>query len=135
MATKNFAYDDPCYRVHFGVSAEAGGAANTQYNKFVAWTAMQLYSISYTTTVVGTAVLSTLAWFKINTGGTTTNVLATLGTSTVGLNFNFAATSASGGVSLAAGDVIAFVSGTDTTMKEVVTWELGLTPTTGATTV
>ena len=127
MATKSQAYDSPVYQARFlASSGEAGGAATTQYCKFNAWTSMQAYSVQVTCSTVGTATLSTFQALKINTSGTTTVVLATIGTGTVGGGFNALLSTSAGGLALAQGDILAFLSGTDATMKNVVSWELGL---------
>ena len=136
MTTKNMAYDSPNGQVHFTLSAgEAGGGAATQYAKFAAWTAMQLYAVQATVTTAGTAGISTWAFLKINTGGTSTTALFTLQTGTVGAGFNCLLTTASGGLALAAGDIGAIVSGGDATAKVAVSFEGSLTPTSGAVTV
>jgi hypothetical protein len=127
MATKSQAYDWPGYQVRFPVgSAEAGGAASTQYAKFCAFTAMQAYSVEMTCSVVGTATLSTFQALKINTSGTTTVTLNTIGTGTVGFGVNVLLSTSAGGLALAQGDILAFLTGTDATMKNVITWEVGL---------
>ena len=127
MATKTQAYDWPGYQIRFTpTSAEAGGAATTQYAKFCAWTAMQAYSVQMTCSTVGTATLSTFVALKINTSGTTTVTLNTIGTGTVGFGVNVLLSTSAGGLALAQGDILAFLSGTDATMKNVIAWEVGL---------
>jgi hypothetical protein len=127
MATKSQAYDWPGYQTRWMVGGgEAGGAATTQYAKFCAFTAMQAYSIEMTYSVVGTATLSTFQALKINTSGTTTVTLNTVGTGTVGLGVNVLLSTSAGGLALAQGDILVFLSGTDATMKEVIAWEVGL---------
>ena len=109
MTTKNQMYDYAGYNVRFSVGGEAGGAASTQYAKFAAWTTMVAYSVQFTVTVVGTAGISTWAALKINTSGTTTVALTSLSTGTVGLGYNFLLSTASGGLSLAQGDILSVV--------------------------
>jgi len=135
MTTRAAAYDSPIYNVHHTYGGEAGGAATTQYAKFAAWSAMSVYAIQLTCTVVGTAGISTWAALKINTGGTTTTALLSLSTGTVGVSYNVVLSTSPGGLALAQGDIFDVVSGGDATAKLAVSYELGLNGMTGANTL
>lgn len=123
MATHSMAYDHPAYNVRFSHAGEAGGASATQYMKFCAFTTMLAYAVQTTITVVG-SVTSTFALVQVSGTTTTTTALTTVAVGTVGQTVRFPLTA--GGVALAAGDVLAVVSGTDTALKQACAIELGL---------
>lgn len=125
MATHAMAYDHPAYNVRFSHAGEAGGASATQYMKFCAFTTMIAYAVQTTITVVG-SVTSTFAIVKVTGTTTTTTALTTVAVGTVGQTANFLLSTSAGGLALAAGDVLAVVSGSDTALKQACAIELGL---------
>lgn len=129
MTTYNLAYDDPQYLVHQQTSAgEAGGAATTQYSKFAAFTAMQVYAVQYTVSTAGTAAGGGFAALKISGTATTTMALTTLGTSVAGTTTNVLLSTSAGGVALLQGDILAVASLVDATGKVVPGYEISLVP-------
>lgn len=131
MATVNFAYDHPQYNVHYSSGpVEIGGAANTAYGKWVAFTAMQVYSAQLTVSVAGTntgARMAVVDCVKISGTSTSTLYSGTFGTSAAfTTTTNALMTSAAGGVALAAGDILQFMSGTDATIKSVGSFEVAV---------
>lgn len=129
MATKNMAYDNPTYQARVGeVMGEAGGAATTQYAKFVAFSAMLAYSAQFTVTTAGTAAGHLFSVLKISGTATSTLATSTLGTNTAGFTTNVPLTTAAGGVSLLQGDILDVVSGPDAVGKAALAFEVGVTP-------
>ena len=129
MATVNFAYDHAQYNVHQATGpVEIGGAANTLYGKFVAFTAMQAYSAQLTVSVAGTntgARMASVDVIKVSGTSTSTLYSGTFGTNAAfTTTTNALLTSVAGGVSLAAGDILQFQSGTDATIKTVGAFEV-----------
>ena len=126
MTTKSLAYDHAAYIARVGAPmGEAGGAATTQYGKFAAFTAAIAFSAQFTTTVAGTVAGHGFQVVKIS--GTTTTALGTqtIGTATAGSTFNLVlAGTATGGVALLQGDVLAAISLADATGKAAVAYEV-----------
>ena len=150
MTQKNMMYDHPAYIArlcHSYGATTAGALAATA--KFVAFTAMHVFSIGVTSFVVGTS--SYTAW-----NGTATVTTTGTGDSITGLKVSGTTTStygpyaldaiqggfrriqisgtgigsstADGGVALAAGDTFHLVRGTDTTAVEIPVIELAIDP-------
>jgi hypothetical protein len=129
MAIKSLAYDHAAYIVRNGnPMGEAGGAANTQYGKFVAFTALRAFSAQLTVTVAGT---NTGHGFQIvQISGTATTVLGStsLGVTVPGSTINLVLSPIPGGLSMAQGDVLAAVSLVDVTGKVAVSYETAVQP-------
>lgn len=129
MATKNMAYDHPSYITRVGeVMGEAGGAATTQYAKFVAFTGMLAFSAQLTVTTAGTAAGHLFSVLKISGTATSTLATTTLGTAAAGTTTNVLLTNVAGGVSLLQGDILDVVSGPDVVGKAAIAFELQTTP-------
>ncbi len=129
MATKNMAYDHPTYLTRVGeVMGEAGGAATTQYAKFVAFTGMLAWSAQLTVTTAGTATAHLFSVLKISGTATSTLATSTLGTNTAGFTTNVALSTAAGGVTLLQGDIVSVVSGADVVGKAAVAFEVSPAP-------
>lgn len=125
MATENYAYDHPAYRVRVagGGTTTAGNA--TVSNRFAAFTAMIAKSAQVTVVTAGTGTgNNTLQISKVT--GTTTSSLAsvTLGTSAIGVTTNLTL----GGTALAQGDLLCCLNGADTVGVSAVTYETVVTP-------
>lgn len=116
---KSMAYDHPAYEVVLpigGVLSGSGGAV-----RFAAFTAMLVKSVSAKPTTAGTSA-DTVTAFKLSGTTTTTQVLTT---------FASAATTAVnvvGTLTLAAGDALSIVKGTDATGILAVGVELTVVP-------
>lgn len=129
MSTKSMAYDNATYVARNGESAsEAGGAATTQYSKFVAFTNLLAFSAQVTVTTIGTATTHLLSVLKISGTATSTLATTTLGTAAVGTTTNVALSTAAGGVSLAQGDILSVITGADAAGKAAVAYEYGVVP-------
>lgn len=129
MATKNMAYDHPAYTARVGAAmGEAGGAATTQYGKFVAFTAMLAFSAQLTVTTAGTAAGHLFSVLKISGTATSTLATSTLGVGAAGTTTNVALAAAAGGVTLLQGDIIDVVSGPDVVGKAAVAFEVAAQP-------
>jgi hypothetical protein len=129
MATKNMAYDHAAYLTRMGTGpVEAGGAATTQYGKYVAFTAMLALSAQLTVTTAGTAAGHLFSVLKISGTATSTLATSTLGTGAAGTTANVALSTAAGGITLLQGDIISVVSGPDVVGKAAVAFEVALQP-------
>ena len=150
MTQKSMAYDHPAYiaRLCHSFGANTAGASSVTA-KFVAFTAMHVFSILATSFVVGSS--SYTAW-----NGTATVTTTGTGDSIAGIKVSGTATStygpyaldaiqgayrriqisgtgagsstADGGVALAAGDTFHLVRGTDATAVEVTAIEIAVDP-------
>lgn len=134
MATVNMAYDHPQYTVHHIVSFPEGGAGTVAYARFVAAIACQAFSATYVVTTAGTTTTSgvtSAAFIKIS-GTTTTTArflqLSSANTAYVTSTNLVLNTAATGGLALAAGDVLQCTQGTDATAKGMVSYEIGFAP-------
>lgn len=155
MTTKSMAYDHPAYltRMQHVFPAKAAGASST-YEKFVAFTAMTLFSLGVSTVTAGTSSYTlwngTATVTTTGTGDSITGykVMAAGGTSTYGpfalnaaaLGFNkiqlagagtasyAGSATADGGVPMAQGDVFYLVTGTDANAVIVPCIEFAIAP-------
>ena len=132
MATVNMAYDHPQYTAHQFIGMGEGGA-NVPFAKYVASVACQAYTARYTVTTVGTTTQSNttaIAFVKIS--GTTTTTAAFVQFSSANTAFvtttQVALSTTSGGLALAAGDILEALPSSDTTAKGVVTYEIAVQP-------
>ena len=133
MATVSMAYDHPTYTARENIAMGEGGGSLVAFAKFVATSACQAYAATYTVSTAGTntgALQASLSFVKISGTATTTMNTTTLGTNaawvtstTVTLN-----TAATGGISLAAGDLIQTQQGTDSTLRGVVSYQIAFQP-------
>ncbi|CAB3731047.1 hypothetical protein [Paraburkholderia rhynchosiae] len=130
MTTKSMAYDNPTYTSRNSESmGEIGGAATTQYAKFVAFTASLAFSAQLTVTTAGTsAANNTVAFSKISGTSTTALATATLGTGAAGTTLNVPLSTSAGGVALAQGDLLVAVTGADATGKAALAYEASPAP-------
>lgn len=129
MTTRSVFYDDSQYTNHQAESAgELGGAATTQYDKFVAFTAMQAYSMQVTVTTAGTATAHLFSVLKISGTATSTLATTTLGTNTAGFTTNVALSTSPGGAPLLQGDILTVISGADIVGKAAACYELSVAP-------
>lgn len=150
MSTKSMAYDHPAYTVRLvhQPAAQAAGASKA-FDKFCAFTAMHVFSISSTCVTAGTSTYT--AW-----NGTATVTTTGTGDTLVGYKQSGTATStygpyaidaaagsfnriqisgtgagsstADGGVALAQGDMFWVVRGTDATAVQTPVIELAIDP-------
>jgi hypothetical protein len=129
MATKSMAYDHPSYLAVVPVALSPGAAgASNQSGRFVAWAAMAIKSVQVITTTSGTSTTHVQRLLIYRGGGTSTEttVLMTLGSAALGTSVgNFAATST---MTLAQGDSVALLQGTDATIVAQASLELVITP-------
>ena len=150
MTTKSMAYDNPAYlaRAQMGCDQQAAGASKS-FNKFLAFTAMKIYSIgaaclaagtsSYsgwngTATVTNSTTADAITAFKVNAGGTSTygpyvldggvNSYRQIQLSGTGVG----SSTADGGITLAQGDQFYVQRGTDATAVQCVSIEYGIAP-------
>ena len=78
MATKDLAYDHAAYISRFQITpGEIGPGATTQYAKFAAFAALQLFSAQLSVTTAGTATGHLVSIIRIS--GTATSTLAKIG--------------------------------------------------------
>jgi hypothetical protein len=150
MSQKSMAYDHPAYIVRLCHSfGEISATASSATAKFVAFTAMHVFSIGATSYVVGTSTYS--AWngtatvtttgtgdqiSGIKVSGTTTSTYGPYALSAAAGGFSriqisgtgVGSATAGGGVALAAGDTFHLVRGTDSHAVEVTVIELGVDP-------
>lgn len=150
MTTKSMAYDHPAYlaRMQNQFDAQVAGASKS-YSKFVAFTAMHVFSILTNTVTAGTSTYT--AWngtatvTTTGTGDTITGFkLSGTTTSTYGPFANDAAAggvrryqlsgtgagsnTTDGGIALAQGDLFWVARGTDATAVVVPCFEYGIDP-------
>jgi hypothetical protein len=129
MATKSMAYDHPAYEAVLPVALAANAAgASAIGGRFVAWTAMAIKSISSVVITSGTSTTHIQRALIFRNGGTSTEttVLFTLGSGALSTGVaNFAATST---MTLAAGDIVAGLQGSDATMVSAFSLELVIQP-------
>lgn len=119
MATKNMAYDSPAYQAVLpcgGAISGSGGAL-----RFAAFTDMLVKSVTVKPTTAGTSN-DTVTAFKLSGTTTTTQVLATYGSAAT------AGTNVVGTLTLAQGDALSIVKGTDATGVMAIGLELALVP-------
>jgi hypothetical protein len=144
------AYDHPAYIVRdsFSFGANAAGASSATA-KFVAFTAMHVFSIGATTFVAGSSTYT--AWngtatvtttgtgdsiSGIKVSGTTTSTYGPYALSAIAGGFSriqisgtgVGSSTANGGVALAAGDTFHLVRGTDATAVEIPVIEYAIDP-------
>lgn len=132
MATINMAYDHPQYTVHQNIAMGEGGGSATSFAKFIAVTACQVYSATYACTTAGTQTASggaQLNFVKISGTTTTTATFVNIGTA-LG---TFTSTTinllgSAGGLSLAKGDILMTVQGTEATMRGPISYEVAFQP-------
>jgi len=129
MASKSMSYDHPAYTAVISANLSPGAAgASNQSGRFVAWTAMAIKSVSVITTVSGTSTTHIQRLLLYRGGGTSTEttVLMTLGSASLGTAVgNFAATST---MTLAQGDSVSLLQGTDATIVAQASLELVIQP-------
>ena len=150
MTQKNMMYDHPAYiaRMCHSFGANTAGASSVTA-KFVAFTALHVFSIGATSFVVGSStttgwngtatVTSTAAGDLISgikVSGTSTSTYGPYALNAVQGGFSriqisgtgVGSSTADGGVALAAGDTFHLVRGTDATAVEVTVIEYGVDP-------
>ena len=150
MSQKSMAYDHPAYIVRschsFGANTAGASSATA---KFVAFTAMHVFSINATTFVAGSSTYT--AWngtatvtttgtgdsiSGIKVSGTTTSTYGPYALSAIAGGFSriqisqsgVGSATADGGLALAAGDTFHLVRGTDATAVEVTAIEYAIDP-------
>jgi hypothetical protein len=109
---------------------EGGGSATT-FAKFVAVTACQAFSATYTVTTAGTQTASggaQLNFVKISGTTTTTATFANIGTTGTFVTRNQVLSGSAGGLSLAQGDILQTVQGTDATLRGAIAYEVAFQP-------
>lgn len=119
MTTKDMAYDHPAYQVVLpwgGALSGNGGAI-----RFAAFTDLLVKSVSVKATTAGTSN-DTVTAFKLSGTTTTTQVLTTYGSAATG------GTNVVGTLTLASGDALSIVKGTDATGVMAVGVEFALVP-------
>jgi len=129
MASKQMAYDHPAYTSVYSVALAPNAAgASAIGGRFVAWTAMALKSIQCGVITSGTSTTHIQRLLIYRNGGTSTEttVMMTLGSAALATAVgNYAATSTQ---TLAQGDMVAVLQGTDATIVAAATLELVITP-------
>lgn len=129
MALTSDFYNHPTYITRQGVAlGEAGGAATTQYAKYVAFTDTLAYSAVLHVTTAGTNANALCYVSQISGGNVTVLGTATTGTSVAGTVIQVALSSVAGGVTLAKGDVLSLVTGVDANVKLAVSYEVSSVP-------
>jgi hypothetical protein len=120
MATKSMSYDAPAYQavlpLGFNLTGNAGATA-----KFAAFTDTLVKSVTVKATTAGTSA-DVVTMYKYSGTATSTQVLTTIGSGVV-TGTNVVST-----FTLAQGDAIGIVKGTDATAVYAVGVELGLVP-------
>jgi hypothetical protein len=150
MTTKSFAYDHAAYltRMVHSPAAQVAGASKT-YDKFVAFTAMQVFSIGATTVTAGTSTYTawngtatvtttgtgdTITGFKVS--GTATSTYGPYALDNAAGSFRriqisqtgVGSATADGGVALAQGDYFYCQRGTDATAVQLPVIEYAIAP-------
>ena len=108
MAVKSMSYDHPAYITPYVLGGRISGASAAY--KFAAFTAMIVKSYTLGAQVAGTSATDVVTAFKISGTATTTHALATYAGTQVG------GTNVLGTFTLAQGDILAVVKGTDATL-------------------
>ena len=149
MTTKNMYYDHPAYLVRSQYQpSQKGAGASTAYDKFVAFTAMQVYSIGATCVTAGTSTYTawngtatvtttagdTITGFKVS--GTTTTTYGPYALDSVVGAFRriqisgtgVGSSTSDGGISMLQGDTFYIQRGTDATAVQIPYMEYALTP-------
>lgn len=121
MATKSMAYDAPAYQAVMPLGFNLTGA-NGATAKFAAFTDMLVKSITVKATTAGTSN-DVITSYKYSGTATTTQVLTTIGSGVV-TGTNVVST-----FTLARGDVLGIVKGTDATAVYGVGVEMVIIPT------
>jgi len=148
MSQKSMVYDHPAYTVRMCHSFGANTAgASSVTAKFVAFTAMHLFSINATSFAVGTSTYT--AWngtatvtatgtgdsiWGLRVSGTTVSTYGPYALSAIAGGFSriqisgtgIGSSTADGGIALAAGDTFNLVRGTDATAVEVTAIEYSI---------
>lgn len=130
MATKSMSYDHPAYTVPHSFSAVTTAGASSVSAKYMAFTNTLLKSATVTLTTTGTLTAAgnmQLTFQKRSTNGTTSVGFVNLnpfGTATV----NPVGTQVALSGTLALGEQLVALGGTDATMVALVTYEFLLAP-------
>lgn len=124
MATKTLAYDHPAYQVPHVFSGNTTVGANGISQKFAAFTAMQIKSVTTAPNIASTAAGSQPLMYTVS-GTTTSTTTLTVLTSAARAARNDALSTA---VSLAQGDQVYLTHGTDATAVMSFAVECVLTP-------
>lgn len=131
MATRNFSYDHPAYLVPVTKTATIAAGSAAHSAKFVAFTAMLMKSATIMVQTAGTTTAAGANTYTFNkiSGTTTTSVgfSGNLGTTvayTVGTNVVLGG----GTATLAQGEMLSAVRGTDATAVAEITYEFLLVP-------
>ena len=150
MTTKNMSYDHPAYvaRAQHQTAQQVAGASKA-FDKFVAFTAMHVFSINATTVTAGTSTYT--AWngtatvtttgtgdqvSGIRVSGTTTTTYGPYALDNAVGSFRriqmsqsgVGSSTADGGVALLQGDTFNMVRGTDATAVQILAMEYGIDP-------
>jgi hypothetical protein len=129
MASKSMAYDNPAYQAVLPVALAANAAgASAIGGRFVAWAPMVIKSVSSSVITSGTSTTHVQRLLIFRNGGTSTetSVLFTLGSASLSTGVgNAAATST---MTLAQGDIVAGLQGTDATMVSAFSLEIVILP-------
>lgn len=123
MATKAFAYDNPIYQVPVIYSGSIAAGANGVTDKFAAFTAQKIKSVTFGPAVVGTSATTPLLYVKSGTTTTTTTLTALTSATTVATN-----QALSTAATLAQGDQFWVTHGTDATIVSSVAVETYVIP-------
>lgn len=125
MATRNFAYDHPAYRVPVAVTMPANTAGASAISRFVAHADMLAKQIVSRLITAGTSTTSAAATVYKVSGTTTTSIGAiTLAVLTAGTFSENALSDAA----ITKGDEVRIVNGTDATVVMAHTFEGVVTP-------
>lgn len=119
MAEKSMAYDHPAYTIRNTLGAHITGSGGAF--RFAAFTAMKLKAVALKPTTAGTSN-DTVTAFLLSGTTTTTQVLTTYGSAAT------AGTRVEGTFTLAQGDALSIVKGTDATGVIACGLELELVP-------
>lgn len=112
MATKNMAYDHPAYLTPYVFSGNSVVGANGVTQKFAAFTAMKIMSVTYASNTAGTSATQPLVYSKSGTATATTTPTSYGSAATAAINYAFATP-----ISLAQGDQFWLAHGTDATIS------------------
>lgn len=120
MATKDMAYDHPAYQVVMPLGFHLTGSGGT--GKFAAWSTMLVKSYQVTPFTAGTSN-DVVTVYKLSGTTTTTHAIATFGSGSQTTQ------NVVGTFTLAKGDAISIVKGTDATAVLAAGIELAIVPT------
>jgi hypothetical protein len=123
MATTKMNYDHPVYLTPVIYSGSSTVGASGVTTKWAAYTAMKIYSVTYSTNIASTSSTTPLLYSKSGTATATTTLTAVSSAATSANNYALATA-----LSLAQGDQFWVAHGTDATVSLSVAVEARVVP-------